>query len=387
MPTTTTTLNRSLWEWYFRTSLDHWSTLLGMVFALNFPLATRWLQKVEELPAGKQVAVKGITGLGMGGAFLWWAASIFPQTKLDYNLTNSYFGFIPLLAYIYFRNLTPALRMWHSGLLHDIGKGAPRGDVCVCVGGGARLALGMHQKTNHAVQPPLKSEPTHSDAGDVPDAAPRVADLQRQDAPRPPPRLPQVQPRDHHRALRLALPPDLLHHHVPPRHGPPRRPPQVPHRHARHARHPRGPLRPRRPPRRSRPRLRCRRAPGFPRQRGPPRARAQAPQPQPLGPGPLPWPRRAFGFRRAHRVARPVLPGLARLARSHRRHPRRRRLPPLPAPPPPGHRPQALRRRTAAQQPGGRARGPRSCSLHWRRGAGRLPCADRRREVGLSPVV
>lgn len=94
-----------------------------MVFALNFPLATRWLQKVEELPTGRQIAVKGLAGVGIGGAFLWWATAIFPQGKLDYNLTNSYFGFIPLLAYIYFRNLTPALRMWHSALLHDIGKG------------------------------------------------------------------------------------------------------------------------------------------------------------------------------------------------------------------------------------------------------------------------
>jgi hypothetical protein len=112
----------SLWEWYFRTALDHWSTMLGMVFALNFPLATRWLAKVEELPTGRQAAVKGVVGVGVGGAFAWWAASIFPQGKLEYNVTNAYYGFIPLLAYIYFRNLTPALRMWHSGLLHDIGK-------------------------------------------------------------------------------------------------------------------------------------------------------------------------------------------------------------------------------------------------------------------------
>ncbi len=112
----------TLWEWYFRTSLDHWSTLLGMVFALNFPMATRWLTKVEELPVGQQIRVKGLAGLFVAAPFMWWATTIFPQGKLDYNTTNSYYGFIPLLAYIFFRNITPSLRAWHSGLLHDIGK-------------------------------------------------------------------------------------------------------------------------------------------------------------------------------------------------------------------------------------------------------------------------
>jgi len=112
----------TLWEWYFRTSLDHWSTLLGMVFALNFPMATQWLTKVEERPRAHQLRVKGLTGLFIAVPFLWWAITIFPKEKIEYNHTNAYYGFIPLLTYIYFRNITPSLRAWHSGLLHDIGK-------------------------------------------------------------------------------------------------------------------------------------------------------------------------------------------------------------------------------------------------------------------------
>ncbi|CAM9997888.1 unnamed protein product, partial [Phaeothamnion confervicola] len=34
------------WEWYFRSSLDHWSTFLGMIYALNFPLSALWMKKV-----------------------------------------------------------------------------------------------------------------------------------------------------------------------------------------------------------------------------------------------------------------------------------------------------------------------------------------------------
>jgi hypothetical protein len=39
----------SVWEWYFRTSLDHWSTYFGMIFALNFPLAEQFFVKGKDL--------------------------------------------------------------------------------------------------------------------------------------------------------------------------------------------------------------------------------------------------------------------------------------------------------------------------------------------------
>jgi hypothetical protein len=48
---------------YFRTSLDHWSTMLGMVFALNFPMATKWLAKVEDLPRPQQILAKTVVGV------------------------------------------------------------------------------------------------------------------------------------------------------------------------------------------------------------------------------------------------------------------------------------------------------------------------------------
>lgn len=112
----------SLWEWYFRTSLDHWSTLFGMIFALNFPLATKLLNRTEDLPLGSQVMVKGVAGAALGGALCWWTWSIFMLPKVEYNHSNAYYGWIPLLAYIYFRNLTPSMRMWYSGGLHEIGK-------------------------------------------------------------------------------------------------------------------------------------------------------------------------------------------------------------------------------------------------------------------------
>lgn len=111
-----------MWEWYFRSSLDHWSTYLGMIFALNFPITSLWFRKVEAQSFVKEILAKGIVSLALLAAFGLWVTGPFMLEKFDYNQTNSYFGFIPLITYIYFRNLTPFLRNHTLELLHQIGK-------------------------------------------------------------------------------------------------------------------------------------------------------------------------------------------------------------------------------------------------------------------------
>jgi N-acetylneuraminate 9-O-acetyltransferase len=112
----------SMWEWYFRSSLDHWSTFLGMVFALNFPITSLFFRKLEAQPLYQHVAAKAAMGIVLFAALCWWITNPFMLGKFDYNQTNSYYGWIPLLAYIYFRNLTPFLRNHTLDLLHQIGK-------------------------------------------------------------------------------------------------------------------------------------------------------------------------------------------------------------------------------------------------------------------------
>lgn len=97
----------ALWEWYFRTSIDHWSALLGMVFASNFPIVSLFLRKLESHHWARCWAGKSAVGAGLLIALYYWASGPFLLPKLDYNLTNCYYGIIPLITYIYFRNLTP----------------------------------------------------------------------------------------------------------------------------------------------------------------------------------------------------------------------------------------------------------------------------------------
>jgi hypothetical protein len=114
--------NGGMWEWYFRSSLDHWSTFLGMVFALNFPITSLFYRKLEAQPLIWHVAAKGAVGMALFAVFYWWVTGPFQHGKFEYNQTNSYYGFIPLITYIYFRNLTPWLRNHTLELLHQIGK-------------------------------------------------------------------------------------------------------------------------------------------------------------------------------------------------------------------------------------------------------------------------
>jgi hypothetical protein len=105
----------SVWEYYFRTSLDHWSSFLGMIFALNFPLAEQYFNKARGWPLV-------LAALAMGAVTVWWLTEYYSQEKLDYNLTHAYFAIIPLTSYIFFRNITPGIRSGVSMSFHDLGK-------------------------------------------------------------------------------------------------------------------------------------------------------------------------------------------------------------------------------------------------------------------------
>ena len=105
----------SVYEYYFRTSLDHYSSLFGMIFALNFPLAEQYFYKVK----GSYSLY--ITSIILIIIAIWWYFQFYIQDKLAYNLTHSYSSIIPLTVYIFFRNITPYIRSNVSRSLHDLG--------------------------------------------------------------------------------------------------------------------------------------------------------------------------------------------------------------------------------------------------------------------------
>jgi len=114
--------NGIMWEWYFRTALDHWSAFLGMIFAANYPIISLFYRKLEALPFHQCWLGKASVALLLLVALGVWITGPFQQEKYLYNTTNPYFGFIPLITYVYLRNLTPILRSYSLALLQEIGK-------------------------------------------------------------------------------------------------------------------------------------------------------------------------------------------------------------------------------------------------------------------------
>jgi len=113
----------SMHEWTFRTTLDHWATLVGMLWAWGQPWVKQSLEELE-VPGREQrsFVVKG--GILVGGfiVFYMWFTRIFLLPKYEYNPVHPYYSIIPILYYIYVRNLMPNWRKWHLGLLEQAGK-------------------------------------------------------------------------------------------------------------------------------------------------------------------------------------------------------------------------------------------------------------------------
>ena len=93
-----------------------------MIFALNYPAAKHWMLAVESLPPQRMWAVKAAAAAPIVGLLYWWKTSVFSQDKNDYNVTNAYFGCVPMLGYVFLRNLTPGLRSHYAHSLHELGK-------------------------------------------------------------------------------------------------------------------------------------------------------------------------------------------------------------------------------------------------------------------------
>eukprot|EP00041_Stephanoeca_diplocostata_P025995 m.693055 g.693055 ORF g.693055 m.693055 type:complete len:581 (-) comp22869_c0_seq1:3701-5443(-) len=112
----------SMHEWTFRTTLDHWCTFIGMLCAWFMPSFKTWMSELEERGGPSQIVQKGgVFVVGFGVVYMWFTR-IFLLQKFDYNQHHPYFSFIPIVYYIFVRNVIPSFRDYHLGLLEQAGK-------------------------------------------------------------------------------------------------------------------------------------------------------------------------------------------------------------------------------------------------------------------------
>ncbi|XP_038051830.1 protein REDUCED WALL ACETYLATION 2-like [Patiria miniata] len=117
----------SMHEWLFRAGLDHYAAFVGMLCAYNYPHYERFMNYLDKRHLNRSDYLSSIyIKLFLSGllciAVAIWYDNVMWRDRYDYNEYNPYTTWLPILVYIFFRNLFPWLRVRYLGLFAFLGK-------------------------------------------------------------------------------------------------------------------------------------------------------------------------------------------------------------------------------------------------------------------------
>eukprot|EP00928_Gymnodinium_smaydae_P044371 TRINITY_DN295_c0_g1_i2.p1 TRINITY_DN295_c0_g1~~TRINITY_DN295_c0_g1_i2.p1 ORF type:complete len:576 (-),score=140.38 TRINITY_DN295_c0_g1_i2:42-1769(-) len=109
-------------EWHFRSGLDRFNWVFGMIIAMHVPQLGFLLERIDSMTSWRQHAARGALAALVLAVGAVWLNKVFLLDKYDYNKLHPFTSFIPLVLFIVLRNFTVTLRQHYIYLFAWVGQ-------------------------------------------------------------------------------------------------------------------------------------------------------------------------------------------------------------------------------------------------------------------------